>query len=119
MDKKAAAFKNYGEAAITQMLVEVLPKIAHELAAPMSSIDSMTVISNEGASSLPRAVSTNMVQLNQIVKDTIGLDLSALASTLSARATEPVPSSAVTAPAVTAAADGSGRASRNGDASHH
>ena len=29
MDKKAAAFKNYGEAAIAQMLVEVLPKVAH------------------------------------------------------------------------------------------
>jgi flotillin len=89
--------------------------VAHELAAPMSAIDSMTVISNEGASALPKAVSTNMVQLNQIIKDTIGLDLSALASTITADASETVPSTAV----ATASADGSGRASRNGEGSRH
>jgi hypothetical protein len=58
-----------------------------------------------------------MVQLNQIVKDTIGLDLSALASTLSARATEAASSTAVPSTAVMAAADGAGRAHVNGDGS--
>jgi len=97
MDKKAAAFKNYGEAAIAQMLVEVLPKVAHELAAPISAIDSMTVISNEGASALPRTVSANLVQLNQVVKDAIGLDLSALASTVTGGTAETVVSTAADA----------------------
>ena len=63
----------------------------------------MTVISTEGASALPKAVSANMVRLNQVVKDTIGLDLSALASTVTGGTAETVASTA----AGTARANGS------------
>lgn len=34
MDKKAAAFAGYNEAAVLQMLIEVMPKVAAELARP-------------------------------------------------------------------------------------
>ena len=36
MDKRAEAFANYNDAAVLQMLIEVLPQIAKEVAAPMS-----------------------------------------------------------------------------------
>ena len=78
MSKKAEAFAQYNDAATLQMLIEVLPQVARELAAPMSAIDSLTVISTDGASALPKAVAANMTQLQQLVKDTIGVDISAM-----------------------------------------
>ena len=53
MDKKAAAFAGYNEAAVLQMLIEVMPKVAAELARPMAGIDKLTVISADGAGELP------------------------------------------------------------------
>src|SRR5262249_61192042 len=78
MDKRAAAFANYNEAAVLQMLVEVLPQLAKEVAAPMSSIDQLTVISSDGAGTLPRQVNDNIVQTLAMLKNSTGLDLEAL-----------------------------------------
>ena len=44
MDKKAEAMKKYGQAAITQMIVEKLPEIAASVAKPYESIDKITFI---------------------------------------------------------------------------
>ena len=44
----------------------------------MSSIDKLTVISSDGASTLPRQVNDNVLQTIQLLKDTTGLDLSNL-----------------------------------------
>ena len=46
MEKKAEAFAGYNEAAVLQMLIEVMPKVAAELARPMAGIDKLTVISD-------------------------------------------------------------------------
>lgn len=54
MEKRAAAFAKYNEAAVLQMLVEVLPQVAREVAAPMAAIDKLTVASTDGAGALPR-----------------------------------------------------------------
>ena len=35
MDKRAEAFAHYNDAAVLQMLIEVLPQIAREVAAPI------------------------------------------------------------------------------------
>ncbi len=75
MEKRAEAFANYNEAAVLQMLVEILPQMAEKVAAPMGNIDALTVISSDGASSLPRQVSDNLLQTMQLVKDTTGFDL--------------------------------------------
>lgn len=83
MQKKAEAFANYNQAATLQMLIEVLPQVAHELAAPMSAIDKLTVISTDGAAALPRQVSSNLMQTLQMVKDTTGFDLGSLVGGLS------------------------------------
>ena len=75
MNKRAAAFANYNEAAVLQMLVEVLPQVAEKVAAPMGSIDKLTVVSTEGAAALPRQVNDNVLQTVEMIKNTTGIDL--------------------------------------------
>ena len=78
MDKRAEAFAHYNDAAVLQMLIEVLPQIAREVAAPMAAIDQLTVISTDGAGALPRQVNDNVVQTLTMLKTATGLDLEAL-----------------------------------------
>ena len=78
MDKKAAAFAGYNEAAVLQMLIEVMPKVAAELARPMAGIDKLTVISADGAGELPRQVASNFVQTMELLKTSTGLDIESL-----------------------------------------
>ena len=78
MDKRAAAFKEYNEAAVLQMLIEVLPQVAKEVAAPIAAIDKLTVVSTDGAATLPKQVNDNVVQTMELLKNTTGIDLGAL-----------------------------------------
>ncbi|WP_204163699.1 flotillin family protein [Nocardioides solisilvae] len=78
MDKRAEAFAHYNDAAVLQMLIEVLPQIAREVAAPMAAIDQLTVVSTEGAGALPRQVNDNVVQTLNMLKTSTGLDLESL-----------------------------------------
>ncbi len=75
---RAEAFERYGQAATTQMVVEALPLVARELAAPMASIKDLTVISTDGASALSRNVASNLTETLELVKRTTGLDVGAL-----------------------------------------
>jgi len=78
MDKRAEAFAHYNDAAVLQMLIEVLPQIAKEVAAPISAIDQLTVVSTDGAGALPKQVTSNVVETLNMLKTTTGLDLDAL-----------------------------------------
>jgi flotillin len=78
MDKRAEAFAHYNDAAVLQMVIEVLPQIAKEVAAPISAIDQLTVLSTDGAGALPKQVNDNIVQTLQMLKTSTGLDLDAL-----------------------------------------
>jgi flotillin len=78
MDKRAEAFAHYNDAAVLQMMIEVLPQIAKEVAAPISSIDQLTVISPDGAGALPRQVNDNVMQTLAMLKGSTGLDLEAM-----------------------------------------
>ncbi|HVK29422.1 MAG TPA: SPFH domain-containing protein [Nocardioides sp.] len=78
MDKRAEAFAHYNDAAVLQMLIEVLPQIAKEVAAPIAAIDQLTVLSTDGAGALPRQVTDNVAQTLQMLKTSTGLDLEAL-----------------------------------------
>ena len=49
MDARSEAFANYGEAAVLDLLVKVLPEVVGAAAAPLSAVDKMTVISADGA----------------------------------------------------------------------
>jgi flotillin len=78
MQKKADAYKQYGEAAIIDIVAETLPKVVAEAARPMGQIDSLTVISTDGASQTVRSVASTVAQGQELAKTLIGVDLSAL-----------------------------------------
>ncbi|WP_406420740.1 SPFH domain-containing protein [Streptomyces sp. NBC_00873] len=82
MQKKADAFAQYGDAAVLQMLVEVLPHVVAKAAEPLSAIDKMTVISTDGASQLSRTVADNVAQGMELLNATTGVDLAALLKNL-------------------------------------
>ncbi|MFD7492451.1 flotillin family protein [Streptomyces sp. NPDC059832] len=82
MQKKADAFAQYGDAAVLQMLVEVLPQVVAKASEPLSAIDKMTVISTDGASQLSRTVTDNVAQGMELLSSTTGVDLAALLKNL-------------------------------------
>ncbi|TNM38527.1 flotillin family protein [Nocardioides albidus] len=88
MDKRAEAFAHYNDAAVLQMLIEVLPQIAKEVAAPIAAIDQLTVLSTDGAGALPRQVTDNVAQTLQMLKTSTGLDLDALIKKSVGKATD-------------------------------
>ena len=49
MREKAEAYKQYGEAAVVQMIVEKLPDIAKNISEPLSQTDKMVIIDNGGS----------------------------------------------------------------------
>ncbi|WP_046509175.1 SPFH domain-containing protein [Streptomyces odonnellii] len=88
MHKKADAFARYGDAAVLQMLVEVLPSVVSKASEPLSAVDKMTVISTDGASRLSRTVADNVAQGVELLSSTTGVDLAALLKGLAAGRTE-------------------------------
>jgi flotillin len=82
MRRKAEAFAEYGEAAVLDLLVRVLPEVVKAASAPMSAIDKMTVISTDGASSITRSVASNVAQGLQLGTDLTGVDLAKLLARL-------------------------------------
>lgn len=96
MNKRADAFARYNEAAVLQMLVEVLPQVAREVAAPMAAIDKLTVVSTDGAAALPRQVTDNLTQTMAMLQNTTGVDLQALLQRFTASAASGASSAAPT-----------------------
>ncbi|MGO1317936.1 MAG: SPFH domain-containing protein [Cellulomonadaceae bacterium] len=79
-DARAEALKKYGEAAIAQELITRLPEIVRAAAEPLAAVDSMTVISTDGASQLTKNVTSVLGEGQQIIKQLTGVDLGALLS---------------------------------------
>ena len=75
MDRRAEAFAYYNDAAVLQMLIEVLPQAATEVAAPISAIKDLTIVSADGAGALPKQVTDNVVQTLSMLKTATRLDL--------------------------------------------
>ncbi|MFC9430292.1 flotillin family protein [Streptomyces sp. NPDC056987] len=84
MQKKADAFARYGDAAVLQMLVEVLPSVVEKASEPLSAVDKMTVISTDGAGQLARTVADNVAQGVELLSSTTGVDLAELLKGLAA-----------------------------------
>jgi flotillin len=80
--KNADAFKQYGDAAIIDLLTTMLPDLVSAASEPISAIEKLTVISTDGASDLTRNVASNVEQGLQIGTDLTGLDLKALLARL-------------------------------------
>ncbi len=82
MNKKADAWKEYGQAAMIQQLFDSLPEIAGAVAQPLAKTDSIVVISNgggegagAGASKVTQDVSSTIAQLPALVESLTGVDL--------------------------------------------
>ena len=96
MDARSDAFASYGEAAILDLLVKVLPDVVAAASAPLAAVDKMTVISADGAGSLSRSVAANVAQGMQLTGDLTGLDVAAMLRRLGVGATDGAPESSVT-----------------------
>lgn len=77
MDKKAEAYRNYGDAAIVDTFIAALPKVVSAASEPMSNIKNMTVIDTEGASKLTSNVANNVSQGTSIL-GSLGFDVDGL-----------------------------------------
>ncbi len=79
MEKKAASFKQYNEAAVLDILVKALPEIAHAVAAPLAKTESITMVSTggegTGASKLTGDVTRILAELPAVVEGLSGVDL--------------------------------------------
>ena len=83
LDEKARAFQDFGEAAVLDLLVKVMPEVVRAASEPLAAVDKITVISADGPSSLSRSVASNVTQGLQLGSDLTGVDLKALLSKLS------------------------------------
>lgn len=103
MQKKADAFAQYGDAAVLQMLVEVLPAVVAKASEPLGAIDKLTVISTDGASQLSRTVTDNVAQGMELLTSTTGVDIGELLKGLSQRTSSKEPAKAAARAAARAA----------------
>src|SRR5688572_5203773 len=78
---RAEAFQKFNEAAVIQTVLGMLPEIVRAAAEPMSQIDNLTVLSNDGASELVRNTTRTVTEASATVKGPTGLDVPALINT--------------------------------------
>ncbi|WP_441296621.1 flotillin family protein [Bacillus sp. FJAT-45350] len=80
----AQAMEKYGEAAVLEMFINMLPKYAHEIAQPLSKIEGMKVIdmggsdSSGGVTKITNNVTKTMLGLQESLKESTGMDLKAM-----------------------------------------
>jgi len=89
MEKKAAAWRQYNEAAIVQMFVDKLPEIARAIAEPLTRTERIVVInsggggangehSGAGASKITKDVTDIIAQVPPVVESLTGIDMETL-----------------------------------------
>jgi len=79
MSKKADAWKEYRQAAMIDMFMEVLPKITAEVSAPLAQANKITMVSSGqgdiGAAKLTEEVLSMVVKIPEMVKVMTGVDI--------------------------------------------
>ena len=75
---RADAYKQFNDAAIIQTVLAALPDIVRAAAEPMSHIDSLTVMSADGASDIVRNATRAMIESTTAIKGLTGLDVPSL-----------------------------------------
>lgn len=78
MLKKAEAMKQYGQAAMMQMVIDKLPEMAKAVSEPLSKTDKIILFGEGGATSMARDTAGTMLQTFEAVKDAVGLDIPAM-----------------------------------------
>src|ERR1700680_197127 len=75
---RADAYKQFNEAAIIQTVLAALPDIVRAAADPMGHIDSLTVMSADGASDIVKNATRAMIESTTAIKGLTGLDVPTL-----------------------------------------
>ncbi|KAK2583390.1 hypothetical protein KPH14_009378 [Odynerus spinipes] len=79
MEKKAAAWNEYKSAAMIDMMLDTLPKVAAEVAAPLSQAKKITMVSSGngtvGAEKLTEEVFNIVTRVPDLVKNLTGVDI--------------------------------------------
>ena len=77
MKKRAESYKEFNEAAICKMFVDVLPDLAKAISEPLSKVDKIIMVGDgaSGASKLTGQVASIMAQLPDVVESLSGVDL--------------------------------------------
>ena len=89
LQARADALATYGDAAVLELLVRVLPDVVREASAPLAAVDKMTIISTDGASSLGRTVAGGVAQGLELTSDLTGVDVAALLGRLGSAGARP------------------------------
>lgn len=87
-DKLAQAFEKFGEAAVLDIVVKMLPELAGKVAEPISAIDKLTVVdtgNGEGAARVSNYVTSLMATAPEMLKNVSGFDINALVKGLTSR----------------------------------
>lgn len=83
-EQMAKAMEQYGEAAVLEMLINVLPEYAEKVSAPISQIKDMKVIdmggenSRGGSAKIAGSVTSTMLGIQESLKEATGMDLKAM-----------------------------------------
>jgi flotillin len=75
---RADAYKQFNEAAIIQTVLAALPEIVRAAAEPMGHINSLTVMSADGASEIVKNATRAMIESTTAIKGLTGLDVPSL-----------------------------------------
>lgn len=78
IDKKAEAMKKYGEAAVVEMIVNVLPDIARGVAEPLSKVDKITMYGEGNTAKLLQDIVTGTTQVTEGLTAGLGIDFKSL-----------------------------------------
>jgi flotillin len=91
--KIADAFKQYGEAAVLSMVMEMLPQLMKEAAQPLGNIDKISVVDtgsggdNSGANRISNYATNLLASTQETLKETTGLDVKELIENFSKKGT--------------------------------
>ena len=78
IDRKAEAMQKYGEAAVLEMTLAALPKVAEAVAAPLGNVDKITMYGDGNSTKLVQEMITNMTQAISGIQESTGLNVSQL-----------------------------------------
>lgn len=78
IEKKAEAQKKMSDASVIEMIMNALPKIAENVAAPLANVDKITMYGEGGSTKLVGDIITNTSQIFEGIKESTGLDLNTL-----------------------------------------
>ncbi len=80
IEKKAEAMAKMGEAAVLEMYFKALPEVVKNAAAPLSNVDKITMYGDGNSSKLMKDVMGTVVQVTDGLKESTGVDLTAVLS---------------------------------------